>query len=53
MNAIVLEQVGTLAFGPGVSSRVADDLRQAGARSVLIVTTPSVRGSAASGLRMR
>jgi alcohol dehydrogenase class IV len=53
-NAVILDQVGALAFGPGVSSRVADDLKQAGATSVLIVTTPPVRAAAeriAEGIR--
>jgi alcohol dehydrogenase class IV len=44
-DAVILDQVGALAFGPGVSSRVADDLKQFGATSVLIVTTPPVRAA--------
>jgi alcohol dehydrogenase class IV len=45
-DAVILDQVGALAFGAGVSSRVADDLKQSGATSVLIVTTPPVRSAA-------
>jgi alcohol dehydrogenase len=45
-DAVVLEQVGALAFGPGVSLNVADDLERAGARSVLIVTMPPIRAAA-------
>src|SRR5688572_18602284 len=45
-DAVVLEQVGALAFGPGVSLNVADDLERASARSVLIVTMPPIRAAA-------
>jgi alcohol dehydrogenase class IV len=45
-DAVVLEQVGALAFGPGVSLNVADDLERAGARSALIVTMPPIRTAA-------
>jgi alcohol dehydrogenase len=45
-DAVFLHQVRSLAFGPGVSLRVATDLVAAGARSVLIVTTPPIRKAA-------
>ena len=45
-EAAFLHQVRSLAFGPGVSLRVASDLAAAGARSVLIVTTPPMRTAA-------
>ncbi|MEO8308553.1 MAG: iron-containing alcohol dehydrogenase [Pseudomonadota bacterium] len=45
-EAVILHQVGSLAFGQGVSLRVATDLAAAGARSALIVTTPPIRKSA-------
>jgi alcohol dehydrogenase class IV len=45
-DAVVLDQVGALAFGPGVSLNVADDLERAGARSVLIVTMPPILAAA-------
>jgi alcohol dehydrogenase len=45
-DAVVLDQVGALAFGPGVSLNVADDLERAGARSVLIVTMPPILSAA-------
>lgn len=45
-TAVILDQVGSLAFGPGVSSRVADDLERVGVSSVLIVTTPPIRDRA-------
>jgi alcohol dehydrogenase class IV len=46
--AVFLHQVRSLAFGPGVSLRVAADLAAAGARSALIVTTAPIRKSAES-----
>jgi alcohol dehydrogenase len=45
-EAVLLHQVRSLAFGPGVSNRVASDLAAAGARSALIVTTPPIRKAA-------
>jgi alcohol dehydrogenase class IV len=45
--AVFLHQVRFLAFGPGVSARVAADLVAAGVRSVLFVTTPPIRKAAA------
>ena len=45
-DSVILDQVGSLAFGPGVSLRVADDLQAVGAGSVLIVTTPPIRDAA-------
>jgi alcohol dehydrogenase class IV len=45
-DAVILDQVGALAFGPGVSLRVAEDLKLAGAHSVLFITTPPIRASA-------
>jgi alcohol dehydrogenase class IV len=45
-DAVILDQVGALAFGPNVSLRVADDLKQFGAASALIITTPPVRAAA-------
>ena len=44
--AVFLHQVRSLAFGPGVSARVAADLVAAGARSVMFVTTPPIRKAA-------
>lgn len=55
-DAVVLDQVGALAFGPGVSLNVADDLERAGARSVLIVTMPPILAAAeriASAIRAK
>ena len=45
-DAVILDQVGALAFGPGVSLEVADDLERAGAGAVLIITTPPIRAQA-------
>ena len=45
-EAVLLHQVRSLAFGPGVSERVATDVVAAGARSALIVTTPPIRKAA-------
>ena len=45
-SAVFLHQVRALAFGAGVSLRVAPALSAAGARSALIVTTPPVRKAA-------
>jgi alcohol dehydrogenase len=45
-EAVFLQQVRSLAFGPGVSLRVAADLAAAGTRSALIVATPPIRKSA-------
>jgi alcohol dehydrogenase class IV len=45
-EAAFLHQVRSLAFGPGVSLRLASDLAAAGARAVLIVTTPPMRKAA-------
>jgi alcohol dehydrogenase class IV len=42
-DAVLLDQVGSLAFGSGVSLRVADDIERVGVSSVLIVTTPPMR----------
>lgn len=42
-SAIAFQQVGRLAFGPGVAAQVADDLARAGLTSALIVTTPPMR----------
>ncbi len=44
-DAVILDQVGSLAFGPGVSLRVADDVERAGVHSVLIVSTPPIRSA--------
>jgi len=44
-DQVVMDQVGLLTFGPGVSLRVAEDLDRVGARAVLIVTTPPIRGA--------
>lgn len=41
-----MNQVGSLAFGPGVSGQLAEDLARIGARSALIITTPPIRESA-------
>jgi alcohol dehydrogenase class IV len=45
-DAVILDQVGALAFGAGVSLRVADDIEHVGVTSVLIVTTPPIREAA-------
>ena len=45
-GAVAFNQVGRLAFGPGVSRQVADDLSALGRKSVCIVTTPPTRGHA-------
>jgi alcohol dehydrogenase class IV len=42
-SAIAFQQVGRLAFGPGVAAQVADDVARAGLTSALIVTTPPMR----------
>ena len=46
VEQISMRQVGLLNFGPGVSSRMVDDLLGVGAQSVLIVTTPPVLDAA-------
>lgn len=45
-EVLLLHQVRSLAFGPGVSERVATDVVATGARSALIVTTPTIRKAA-------
>jgi len=44
--SVSLDQVGKLAFGPGVAAQVAADLAGLGLSSVCIVTTPPTRGHA-------
>lgn len=53
---ISMKQVALLNFGPGISSRLVDDLLNIAAKSVLLVTTPPVRDAAeriAAKLRTR
>jgi alcohol dehydrogenase class IV len=40
---VTIDNVGALAFGPGAVLRCAADLRERGARSVFLVTTPPTR----------
>jgi len=41
----IIDQVRLLAFGPGVSARIGEDLVQAGIGSALIVTTGAIRAA--------
>jgi alcohol dehydrogenase len=45
-DSVIVDQVGVLAFGPGVSLQVAAALQQQGAKSALIVTAAPIRASA-------
>lgn len=43
VSSVTLNQVGTLAFGPGVSRQIADDMAARQLRSALLVSAPPIR----------